>query len=230
MGSLDRVYSRLPVVLQHGAASAFGLYRLWLKTGPGFSSCAKGYRERASFSAAQWAAWQQRELASFLNLAATRCRTTSETWSASQKEAAAAGRLEELPLLCKDPVRETPRRLVRDDMRPLHASVYHTSGSSGTPVATYWTTREIRDARALREVRSANWAGVSFKMPRATFSGRLVVPDSASEGPYHRLNLAERQVYFSTFTSDVRPRPPTSRRCAATGSNGSRGTRYLIIC
>jgi phenylacetate-CoA ligase len=77
--------------------------------------------------------------------------------------------------------------------------VHHTSGSSGTPVATYWLPREYRQAVALREVRSCGYAGVSYDLPRATFSGRLVVPDPLSPGPFHRYNYFERQVYFSAF-------------------------------
>ncbi len=52
---------------------------------------------------------------------------------------------------------------------------------------------------ALREARSTGWAGVSFSLPRATFSGRLVEPDPDSRGPYYRYNHAEKQVYFSAF-------------------------------
>jgi phenylacetate-CoA ligase len=52
---------------------------------------------------------------------------------------------------------------------------------------------------ALREVRSARWAGVSFRRPRATFSGRIVVPDPQSSGPFYRYNIVERQVYLSAF-------------------------------
>ena len=75
----------------------------------------------------------------------------------------------------------------------------YTSGSTGTPIASIFTPNEMRDSLAIREVRSANWAGVSFKIPRATFSGRMVEPDPNSKGPYYRFNVAERQVYFSPF-------------------------------
>jgi phenylacetate-CoA ligase len=84
-------------------------------------------------------------------------------------------------------------------MRPRPQLVFHTSGSTGTPVATIWTKAELRNSLALREVRSARWAGVSFRIPRATFSGRLVEPNPESKGPFYRFNVAERQVYFSTF-------------------------------
>ena len=52
---------------------------------------------------------------------------------------------------------------------------------------------------ALREARSAQWAGVSFREPRATFSGRIVEPDPESRGPFYRYNAAEGQVYLSAF-------------------------------
>jgi phenylacetate-CoA ligase len=135
----------------------------------------------------------------FLQDAANHVPYYRDTWTPEQKVAASNGCLEDLPLLPKEPIRENPKRFLREDINPRHVSVFHTSGSSGTPIATYWTVREFRDSRALREVRSANWAGVSFKMPRATFSGRIVVPDRESRGPYHRYNLAEKQVYFSAF-------------------------------
>jgi phenylacetate-CoA ligase len=199
MGRLETVYAQLPTFLQHCAATGFGVYRKWLRFGPGYSESVHRYRERERYTAEHWAAWQRRHLTEFLQRAANNVPYYRETWTSGQKAAANNGRLDELPFLLKDPIRESPERFLRDDVKPGHVSVFHTSGSSGVPIATYWTVREIRDSRALREVRSANWAGVSFKLPRATFSGRIVVPDSESRGPYHRFNLAERQVYFSAF-------------------------------
>jgi phenylacetate-CoA ligase len=78
-------------------------------------------------------------------------------------------------------------------------TVCATSGSSGTPVRTYWSNEDFRRSLALREARGCRPAGVSYRQPRATFSGRLVVPDATSTGPFYRFNLAERQVYFSAF-------------------------------
>ena len=131
----------------------------------------------------------------------------SQTWSASDKKAAKAGRLESLPLLEKDPLRANPTQFLRNNVSRKKLLVFHTSGSTGTPIATYWTTRELRSTTALREARSTGWAGVSFNLPRATFSGRLVEPNPDSSGPYYRYNRAEKQVYFSAFHL----RPDTAR-------------------
>lgn len=198
MGVLDSTYARLPVPLQHAAVSAFGAYWWWLRFGPGYRRCVREFEERERFTADQWQAWQEQELASVLEVART-VPWYARNWTASEHRAAAAGRLEDLPLLGKQAVRADPRAFVRPGGNERRHHVFHTSGTSGTPIASIWTTPELRRSMALREVRSARWAGTSFRHPRATFSGRLVVPDVVSEAPYHRFNSVERQVYFSTF-------------------------------
>jgi phenylacetate-CoA ligase len=119
-----------------------------------------------------------------------------------------AGRLEDLPLLEKDPLRIDPKQFLDSTRRPLFKLTFLTSGSSGTPLKTYWTLGEVRDSIALREARSLKWAGVSFRLPRATFSGRLVEPSPDSAGPFYRYNAVERQVYLSAFhlSHDTAPR------------------------
>jgi phenylacetate-CoA ligase len=123
----------------------------------------------------------------------------AQTWSKAEKEAALAGRLAEIPLLEKEPLRVDPHAFERTDSHPGRKLYFHTSGSTGTPIKTIWTVAELRDSLALREARSAGWAGVSYRQARATFSGRMVEPDPASAGPFYRFNAAERQVYFSPF-------------------------------
>jgi len=144
-------------------------------------------------------AWQQEHLRNLLQAAATKVPYYQGAWSKQEQAAALTGRLEDLPLLEKDPIRAQPKAFLRQDMKPWPTFVFHTSGSTGTPIASIWTVEEIRKSMAVREVRSAGWAGVSFRMPRATFSGRLVEPNPESNGPFYRFNLAERQVYFSPF-------------------------------
>ena len=199
MGRFESLYARLPVLAQHGAVSAYGVYWHWLRFGPGYASYVKEYAEREWLSAEGWQAWQRKELGDLLQAATTRVPYYQRAWGKQDKAAARAGRLEELPLLEKDPIRADPNEFLRQDMRPWPQFISHTSGSTGTPITCKWTVGEYRNTRALREVRSARWAGVSFSMPRATFSGRLVEPKPESKGPFYRFNVAERQVYFSPF-------------------------------
>lgn len=199
MGRWDRVYARLPVAGQHLAVTAYGLYWRRLRFGAGFEESLARFRERDRWSPAEWGAYQAAEIRTLLARAASEVSHYRNTWNEGERRSAAAGRLEELPLLSKEPIRADPEAFLLDSLRGRRLLSFHTSGSTGTPIRSLWTTAELRASMALREARSAGWAGVSFGRPRATFSGRMVEPDPESRGPFHRYNAAERQVYLSPF-------------------------------
>ncbi len=195
----ERVYRMSPTGLQHLWVTAYGAYWNWTRFGPGFHDRVAEFGWREGYSAHRWAEWSRHRLAQVLAACCEHVPYYRETWTAGENKAAAEGRLEELPLLEKDPLRSQPGSFLRTDLRPRRTLVHHTSGSSGTPIAVHWLVPEYRDAIALRESRSARWAGVSYRLPRATFSGRMVEPEPDSPGPYYRFNAVEKQVYFSAF-------------------------------
>lgn len=198
MGLAERIYERLPVIGQHAAVSAYGVYWKWLRFGPGFNEYVRQYQQRDQFTVEQWRDWQQERLQTFLT-GALNSPYYADSWSGSERAAAKAGQLADLPLLEKGPLRDDALGFLRSDLNPRFKMISRTSGSTGTPIDNHWTYREVRNARAVREVRSAGWAGVSFFQPRATFSGRFVEPNPESSGPFHRYNCVEKQVYFSAF-------------------------------
>lgn len=193
------LYKHLPLWAQNHAVSAYGHYWRRLRFGPGYEQFLRDYQEREHFNAAEWARWQQERLKALLRSASTTVPYYRDAWTASQRQAAQAGALADLPLLEKEPIRANAESFLSDAVRSFPRFTYHTSGSTGTPIQTIWKIPEIRDSLALREARSAQWAGVSFKLPRATFSGRMSEPDPQSKGPFYRFNAAENQVYFSPF-------------------------------
>lgn len=199
MSKLDDLYAHLPVWAQHASVSVYGLYWRWLRFGPGYHQYLEDFFARENFSAQEWQTWSQQELSKLLKIAVNQVPFYRDTWNESQKQAALAGDLQSLPLLEKLSIRNQPRAFVRQDETPKRDYTFYTSGTSGTPIATIWTRQDLRASMAVREIRSARWAGVSFSQPRATFSGRMVEPDCDSKGPYHRFNLAEKHVYLSAF-------------------------------
>ncbi|MBV8759484.1 MAG: phenylacetate--CoA ligase family protein [Deltaproteobacteria bacterium] len=200
----DRVYARAPVVLQHAMVSAFGARWHWRRFGPGFQAELAGFAGRMRNTAEQWREYQTAQLRELLTVATTRIPYYQRAWRGLGLDAGAIDRFEladlrSLPLLDKDAARAEPEAFCIDGHPAAGATVCPTSGSTGTPVRVYVTNADFRRGMALREARSCLPAGVSFKLPRATFSGRLVVPDARSTGPFHRFNIVERQVYFSAF-------------------------------
>ncbi len=199
MNFSEVVYSKLPLPLQNGAVSLYGVYWKWLRFGGNYRFHEKSYSLRNRYTTDQWAEYQRNKLSELLEICVNNVPYYSREWSQEQKGEALKGDLLALPLLEKEPLRADPSDFVRTDRSPLLKITTYTSGSTGTPIASICTPSEIRDSLAIREVRSANWAGVSFKLPRATFSGRMVEPDPESTGPYYRFNAVEKQVYFSPF-------------------------------
>lgn len=199
MSFSEVVYSKLPLSLQNAAVSLYGVYWRWLRFGGDYKLFVKSYGSRDRFSTDEWTDYQSDKLKGLLKICVNHIPYYSRVWSQEQKSAAMNGDLSVLPLLEKKPLRADPSDFVRTDRSPLLKITNYTSGSTGTPIASIFTPSEIRDSLAIREVRSAKWAGVSFKLPRATFSGRMIEPDPESKGPYYRFNAIERQVYFSPF-------------------------------
>jgi len=199
MSAFDSLYAKLPVMVQHAAVTAYGLYWRQLRFGPGYPQFVQQYQERERFTKNQWLSWQAEQLKNLLPVCVNHVSHYRDHWTEPQKQAALSGDLSVLPLLEKDPMRASPKAFLREDIHPSHPQVFLTSGSTGTPISSYYTIPELRESLALREVRSARWAGVSFSMPRATFSGRLIEPDPESKGPFYRFNVVEKQVYFSAF-------------------------------
>lgn len=199
MGLWDAYYKKLPVWAQHSVVTAYGAYRYWLRFGSGFQQSLQDFKTREKLDEAEWQNWQQIRLQSVLTSAVNCIPYYQRAWNPREKKAALAGHLERLPLLAKDEVRSAPEAFLRQDLHPLQRLVFHTSGSTGTPIASIWTVPEVRASLAVREARSLGWAGVSYKLPRATFSGRIVEPDPLSRGPYYRFNWVEHQAYFSAF-------------------------------
>jgi phenylacetate-CoA ligase len=198
MTKVEIFYSLLPVFSQNIAISMYGYYWRWLRFGGDYLYQVEKFREREKFSFNQWESWQKEELKRILSIAITNVPYYSKTFSIFQKKAALEGELQDLPLLEKRILSQAPYSLVRNDIKTKQFT-FKTSGTTGTPVKSIWSLPENRKSLAMREVRSANWAGVSFSLPRATFSGRMVEPDPNSKGPYYRFNFAEKQVYFSAF-------------------------------
>lgn len=202
-GIADKLYAHLPTFAQNGAVTAYGIYWNRLRFGGVFNVEVAAFRARERFSTEQWDAYVEAQLRNLLVLAFTRVPYYRQAWRGLVTEQQLHRfRVEDLPALPpleKHIARDEPESLLVDGKPNRRHRVFPTSGSTGTPVNSYWLPEELQKSLAIREARSCGFAGVSYKQPRATFSGRLVEPDPNSGGPFHRFNWAEKQVYFSAF-------------------------------
>lgn len=199
MARLDGLYGKAPIWLQNGMVSAYGFYWRWARFGGNYPRHLRGYLQREHFTVEKWQSYQAQQLEDLLRVCVQYVPFYRETWTLAEKQGALDGNLGQLPLLEKSHLRGQDSLFIRSDKNSLIQFRFLTSGTTGTPIACTYTLSELRNSLALREVRSARWAGVSFSQPRATFSGRLVEPLPERETHIYRYNAAEKQVYFSAF-------------------------------
>ncbi len=189
--------------MQHMMVSAFGVYWYRRRFGKYYRQVVGEYAARTAFSAEEWRAYTVQRLRYILTLAFTRVPYYQQHWKGivtlAQLEKFTPEDMAALPPLEKSAARDMPTALLVDGKVQKNHRIYHTSGSSGTPVASYWLPDEHSASLALRHTRYSAFAGVGYDQPRATFSGRMIEPNPNSPGPYYRYNLVERQVYFSAF-------------------------------
>ncbi|MGF1504488.1 MAG: hypothetical protein ACFB51_05035 [Anaerolineae bacterium] len=191
---LEALYARAPLWLQNAMVSTYGLYWRHRRLGGSFRREVAAFRAREWFTGEEWQAYTPARLRDLLTLAVQRVPHYRGLLSVQEAQSFTPADLPHLPHLPKGTARDDPHSLLIDGRpRPRHR-VYHTSGSTGTPIATYWLPEEHRRSLAAREARSHQFAGIGFHLPRATIGGRIVVPDPDSSGPLHRIKLAERQI------------------------------------
>ncbi len=107
------------------------------------------------------------------------------------------------PVLYKAAVRADPWSFTAEPARrgPLFAE--HTSGTTGTPLALWWSRAATRCWYALFEARTRRWHGVSRHQPWAILGGQLVVAPDRRRPPYWVWNPAMHQLYLSSHHLDA---------------------------
>ena len=106
--------------------------------------------------------------------------------------------LPKMPLLTRAVVRERSNDLwtSRNPERGwLHG---HTSGTTGSPLSV-WYDRQTCVENNAQDLRQKAWGGMKDGDWIGMFLGRVIVPPEQAKTPYWRVNLVQREVWFSSF-------------------------------
>jgi phenylacetate-CoA ligase len=201
-GILDKIYAVSPLWLQNIGVSLYGYAWRHRRFGGNFTKYVADFVAREHFSALEWEAYQTEELRKLLIHAVRNApyyRQHADYPTPAELSDFRLDQLPELPLLEKNSVRANSELFVVDNISRRQLKTYHTSGTTGTPLAIKFTSDMARRSAAAYEARVRRWAGVNYKMSRAMIGGRLVVPQAHAKPPFWRYNSAEKQLYMSAF-------------------------------
>ncbi len=182
---LQRLYSALPILLQHACATAQGAkYHHW-RYGGVFQDYLETLKRTEYLPAAQLRQLQSVELdrlRQFVSLHVPHYR----------KHGPAA-------LTTKDQIRERPEDFMADTFSRGALIPWHTSGTTGKPLTVYYSREAMRKMWAFVEL-YRNTAGVAKDQRRGQFTGKMIVPprQSASTKIFWRRDLANHALLLST--------------------------------
>ena len=190
-------------------ATARGYELRRARYGPETEGLVEEALERDSWDGARWSRWREERLARLLHRAATRVPHYRAYWEERRRrgDASSFERLENWPIVGKQPLREKPEAFVADDMELRRMIVVETSGTTGTPVKLYRSRSTERAWYAIFEARLRRWNGVSLRDRWAHHGGARVTPGRRKRPPYWVWNAALRQLYLSSYhaTPDAAP-------------------------
>jgi phenylacetate-coenzyme A ligase PaaK-like adenylate-forming protein len=192
--TLERIYSALPVGLQHIACSAEGLRVTWMRFGGEFDHVLSAAEARSAMSASVVETIRDELFRDFVIDAAA---TSTFYRNHPAFRAAAAGRsfrADELPILEKRIVQEHASRIARAEVR--RARTASTSGSTGMGLR-FPVTRQAIWQQWATWWRFRRWHGIQRGEWCGHFGGNPVMPVGRRRGPFWRVNVPGRQVMFS---------------------------------
>lgn len=200
----DKIYPLMPVPVQNLMISGFGYYWQRRRFGGIFDQELKSFRERESFTSEQWQDYQVRELRrllvhSYETVPFYNHRLKASGLTLRDLKEFGLEDLDRIPVLTKDDLRMDGTSSLLSSGREKSGRFFSSSGSTGTPTNILFSELMHQRWSAAFEARIRNWAGVTHHDSRGMIGGRRIIPDGISRGPYHRINYAENQIYFSAY-------------------------------
>jgi phenylacetate-CoA ligase len=184
------------------AASLYGYYHTRIKYGSSWEKMVPVIQQRDNWSLDRWKDYQNDRLMFLLNRAVTKIpyyRRLHECGRFPVEEVKSIDDLSILPILEKDVVRLNPRDFIADDCNPSKMIREQTSGTTGKPVLTFWTSTTYQQLFAIFEYRLRRWNGVKYGDNWCMIGGQLVVSQKRERPPFWIWNHPCRQLYMSNY-------------------------------
>lgn len=191
------IYQQLPNFIKSLLASFYGM-RLQKRRTYLRDTFEEIFRERASWTQAEYLNWQKNAVTEMLVYAAQKVPYYRNYWTG--KDQSNIGDINAWPILDKDIVRNHPTQFISDDFNIKDLSVMHTSGTSGKPMTIYLSKESFGLWYALYDLRIKKENGVDpFKDAYGTFAGQLICAQNQTKAPFWVHNQLGKQVYFSSY-------------------------------
>jgi len=195
----QKLYPRLPVILQNLACGVEGRSQRKLRYGGEFRELLDWLEESQWWSAAKIREYQDERLRNLVGHAYRTVpyyRRRFDDLKLRPDDVKTVEDLQKLPVLTKEDVRENFEEMVSSEFSRDKLVFCHTSGTTGKSLQFYQEPRAIQFRWAVWW-RHRRRFGVPFDAPYAAFTGLAAVPLEQQRPPFWRENRPMRQTIFT---------------------------------
>ena len=196
-----RIYDGSPWYIQNLLISGYGWVLMRRLTSPAVQEQLAYYLNSQWFSKEELANLQLRKLRALIHHAyryVPYYRRVMNRLKLKPDDICELADLEKMPMLTKQDIRDHFDELFSRNGNRRKMNPMATSGTTGSPLLVYVTSRNAVTERALN-LRMRHWAGWAVNEKRATLSGFSVVPQGKQKLPLWRYDLPEKRIFLSPY-------------------------------
>lgn len=195
----QRIYSILPHFFKELALQYYAERLMKFRRGEESSEYIKQAAERETWDRETWEKYQQAELEKILYRAVHQVPYYREYWKKRGYPNNEWKVLKNWPILTKQELRKNNKLFLADDCDASKMYTEYTSGTSGTPIAVWWSKETTMEFYAMFERRIRNLNNVNWDQRYIMLGGRMIIPTSQKKAPYWINNKKMHQLYMSSY-------------------------------
>jgi len=199
--TLEQIYFKLPVYLQNMVVSAYG-YRLnKMQYGGDYKSFFNQILKNITLDKDDIYSLQLQKLKHLISLCERYVpyyRNNFKKYSLELDKIKSLDDLRRFPLLEKEQLRLNPSAFINEQYKSNEILCINTSGTTGTPLKIYYNPSARQMNYAFYD-RFLSMANIRYGGRKATFGGRLIVPQNQHKPPFWRFNRFQKNLMFSTY-------------------------------
>lgn len=199
--TLFRVYCKFPVFIQNIIISIYGIKINAIRHGKDYYLCINEIEKRINYRKVELIEYQKKAFIDLMNISAEQVpyyKKIFERDGLLVKNCIDLSFLKKIPFLEKSSLRKNENDFINNVVNLKNIIRIHTTGTTGTPLNIY-CNYSVRQTNYAYYDRFLRLSGIDYRKLRATFGGRIIVPQTQKNPPFWRYSYFQKNVLFSSY-------------------------------
>ena len=198
---IEDIYLRSPIAVQNLIVSIYGLYIKGIQNGKGNNEEVNKIKKNLLLNYSDLKDYQVKKIKEIIFESKKNVpyyRNLFQKLDIKVSDIDTLDDIRKIPILGKDHLRGDYKNFVNEKFKKSSLHVIQTTGTTGTPLKVYFNSTSRKLHYAFYE-RFISQTCINYKMKKATFGGRIIVPFEQQKPPFWRYNYFQKDLLFSSY-------------------------------